>query len=302
MLEPDPNLFNNVTHYPEKRAAIYGRELADRLQSIRDKATDLALRPGAAPIPENVVPELIARHERMTQAMWQSEGRCASWFIVGPANFPQAANEKRQRSRDRRGEEVAAHLAAALRRLERIAFPHGMGGAIRSADPEALIKLRAELIETEQRHEMAKLANGILRQHGMKARPYLEAAGLSEKMIKSALVCDASGRPFGFFTNNSAANIRRIKDRIASLEKMRARGTVERDTNAGVRIVENAEAARIQLIFPDKPELDVRAVLKSNGFRWAPSEGAWQRHLNNAGRWAAERVVATLQDGAESGQ
>ena len=109
------------------------------------------------------------------------------------------------------------------------------------------------------------------------------------------MVCDASGRPFGFFTNNSAANIRRISDRIAGLERMKARGTVERETNHGVRVVENAEAARIQLFFAGKPDDQVRGLLKSNGFRWAPSSGAWQRHLNGNGRAAVNRVLAGLQ-------
>jgi hypothetical protein len=75
---------------------------------------------------------------------------------------------------------------------------------------------------------------------------------------------------------------------------MQARGTVEKEAPAGVRLVENAEAARIQLIFPGKPDEATRSLLKSNGFRWAPSESAWQRHLNNAGRWAAERVLKEL--------
>ena len=41
---------------------------------------------------------------------------------------------------------------------------------------------------------------------------------------------------------------------------------------------------RIQLFFEGKPEPEVRDILKSNGFRWAPSVGAWQRQLNNNGK------------------
>lgn len=294
-LRPDPNLFNQLTHYPEKRADIYARELADRLQSIRDKAAALNALPAAIAIPDAVVVELIQRHERMTQAMWNAEGQCASWFIVGPANFPTARNEKRQRTRDRRAEEVSHHLSAALRRLDRMVWPHGApGDAIRSNDPEALEKLRAELASAEAAHEHAKKANALIRKHGTMARPHLEAAGVPARMIDQGLRCDHSGRPWGFFTTNSNARLNRLRDRIAQLEKMQARGTVERHTSSGVRLVENAEAARVQLIFPGKPDDATRALLKSNGFRWAPSEGAWQRHLNNAGRWAAECVIKGL--------
>lgn len=299
MLRPDPNLFNAVTFSPEKRADLYANELAARCEAIRAHAAEIAAKPGALPIPAEVVEDLIARHERMTQAMWHAEGRCASWFIVGPANFPVEANRKRQASRDRRVEEVLQHFSAAKRRLEKIAFPHGMGDAIRSADPEALEKLRAKVAEMEAFHAKMIEANKIIRRHGAEAaREHLAPLGFKEKTLAAILRPDYANRvgfPAFALTNNSA-EIRRLKARIEGLEKMKARGSVEKEAQGGVRLVENAEAARVQLIFPDKPEANVRAVLKANGFRWAPSEGAWQRHLNNAGRWAAERVLNELKE------
>ena len=53
---------------------------------------------------------------------------------------------------------------------------------------------------------------------------------------------------------------------------------------------------RIQLFFEGKPEPEVRDILKSNGFRWAPSVGAWQRQLNNNGKYAVERVIRELEE------
>jgi hypothetical protein len=305
MLRPDPNLFNAVTHYPENRANLYAAELAARLEAIRAKAAELAAKSGALPIPADVVDDLISRHERATQAMWQAEGRCASWFIVGPANFPVERERKKTATRDRRAAEVAQHLQAACRRLERIAFPHGMGDAIRSGDPEALTKLRAKLADAEGFHAKMVAANKLIRQYGAaNVRPHLETLGFKDRTLSAILKPDYMQRVGfpSFSLSNSSAEIRRIRDRIAGLERMQARGTVETEARAGIRVVENAEAARIQLIFPDKPEPGVRSVLKANGFRWAPSEGAWQRHLNNAGRWAAERVLAALAKPEGEGQ
>lgn len=42
----------------------------------------------------------------------------------------------------------------------------------------------------------------------------------------------------------------------------------------------------------------MRALLKSYGFRWAPSEGAWQRMLNDNGRYAAKQVRKVLDEQA----
>ena len=89
---------------------------------------------------------------------------------------------------------------------------------------------------------------------------------------------------------NIGANIRRLKLRRESLAKMKATDKSERVVN-GVRVIENPDIARIQLVFNGKPSEDVREALKINGFRWAPSEGAWQRNLNANGKYAAEVVL-----------
>lgn len=47
----------------------------------------------------------------------------------------------------------------------------------------------------------------------------------------------------------------------------------------------------MQIIFDGKPDADIRATLKQNGFRWAPSQGAWQRMLNQNGIYAAKQVT-----------
>ena len=49
-----------------------------------------------------------------------------------------------------------------------------------------------------------------------------------------------------------------------------------------------------------KPDEQTRAELKSWGFKWAPSQGAWQRMLNDNGRYAAEQVRKTLDKGVSA--
>lgn len=284
------NLFTWQTFHPDRRAALEVSDLETRLQTIRDKAETLQAMPDAAPFDDGTVDALCARHVTATRAYWAAEGRCASTMITGPANFPVERNRKRMETAHKRSGEVAAHLLAAIRRLERIAFPHGMSGVVRSADPDAIEKLQAELADRQQWHDHAKAANVLLRKHGAEARPHLIAAGIRADVVERAMWLSPNGKPWGVNTTNSNAAIRRIEDRIKGLERMKARGTVEKEAD-GVRIVENAEAARLQLIFPGKPDAETIARLKSNGFRWSPREGAWQRQLTNNARWAAERVL-----------
>ena len=53
----------------------------------------------------------------------------------------------------------------------------------------------------------------------------------------------------------------------------------------------NAEENRIQVLFDEKPDDEIRRELKSNGFKWAPSKNAWQRHLNENGVSALRRIA-----------
>lgn len=284
------HLFNALTFNPDRRARLECESLDARLAVLRDRVAELQAMPGAVPVPAEVMANLSDRHVTATRAYWAAEGRCMSSMITGPANFPVERNRKRMETAHKRMNEVDAHLQAAKRRLERIAFPHGMSGVVRSADPDAIEKLEAELADARQWHEMAKAANVILRKHGAEARPHLEAAGIRADVVERAMWLAPNGKPWGLTTTNSNAKIKRIEDRIKGLQRMKARGTVEMEAD-GVRVVENAEAARLQLIFPGKPDAGTIAKLKENGFRWSPREGAWQRQLTNNARWAAERVL-----------
>jgi hypothetical protein len=51
---------------------------------------------------------------------------------------------------------------------------------------------------------------------------------------------------------------------------------------------------RLQLFFDGKPDENTRSILKSNGFKWAPSQGAWQRQLNSNAKYALEKVEKAL--------
>lgn len=57
------------------------------------------------------------------------------------------------------------------------------------------------------------------------------------------------------------------------------------------KVVRNKEDMRLQLMFDGKPDEKTREILKSNGFRWAPSNTAWQRLLNKNAEWALKRIV-----------
>jgi hypothetical protein len=103
--------------------------------------------------------------------------------------------------------------------------------------------------------------------------------------------------PFSLSNNN--AEIRRLKGRVAELEREAARVAVADEAYLpGVRLEENKEDARLRLFFEGKPDSEVRALLKKNGFRWSPTNEAWQRLLNANARhtvtWMKPQLAALL--------
>lgn len=217
-------------------------------------------------------------------------------------------SEKRHRAviaRANRALDKGIALNKAAKEVAGRAASVGSGG-ISSDDPEAIGKLKAELVKAEERHAREKAINAAIRKHA-KAGPQAQVAaivalGFSAELAARLLEPPYPGGPVGipaYSLSNRTANMARIKDRIAHLERVAKQREgaggekIEREIG-GVRIVENLEENRLQLIFPGKPSGEVRAKLKGHGFRWAPSEGAWQRHLSNGAKWAAEQIVAGL--------
>lgn len=167
--------------------------------------------------------------------------------------------------------------------------------AISSDNPDAVDLLTEKIEKAERRQAHMKATNKLLKRKAGPDREGLHALGFSDLSIDVLLMPDYAGRighPSYEITNNNA-NINRMKKRLESLKATESMETTERELN-GVRVVQNVEDNRIQLFFDGIPAPEIRQVLKSSGFRWARSIGCWQRHLNNAGIWAAQSVIGKV--------
>jgi hypothetical protein len=296
--------WSTLSHHPERRAAMELSDLATTINQFGEHAAQLVASGGAI--------DMAAEMERyatkavsLWRAAWSADSRCASSFIVGGSNFPVRRMEKRNRSADNRRAEIRDHDAAARKAIKRTAWPHGApGGAIRGSNPEAVDLMRDKLNKAREHQELMKTVNKVIRTNWKAGGDAVVAALLDlglGKAVATALAtpdcCGGTGFHPYQLANNSA-NIKRMESRLAGLEAKRNAAPaddVDVATVAGdVTVSENIEADRIQLFFPGKPDGATRSKLKARGFRWSPTQGAWQRHLNNAGRSAAQQVLAEL--------
>lgn len=176
-------------------------------------------------------------------------------------------------------------------RLERRIARAESNRAISSDDPNAIEKLRAKLRPIERSLERMTAANAALRVRGGDPIARLVALGFDEDKAAALLKPDFAGRrgfaPYAL--KNARAEANRIKQRIEELEK-RAAQPASSEVRIGDATIFEAEN-RVRVSFPDKPPDAVRQALKSRGFRWAPSVGAWQRQASNAAWEAAKQAL-----------
>lgn len=97
-----------------------------------------------------------------------------------------------------------------------------------------------------------------------------------------------------------SAEKRRIIDRVIEIHKRKLSASVETEqkkdySDLGFELEKNTSINRLQLKFSGIPSGDVRAKLKSFGFRWSPKESAWQRQLTGNAEYSFKRLVEELR-------
>ncbi|NBK00341.1 hypothetical protein D5282_24545 [bacterium 1xD8-48] len=89
--------------------------------------------------------------------------------------------------------------------------------------------------------------------------------------------------------SNNSAEIRRVKKRIEELERKADTDYTGWEFGGGYVEV-NKEDNRLRIFFEEKPGEAARSELKSNGFKWSPKAGAWQRQITANAFHAADRI------------
>lgn len=221
--------------------------------------------------------------------------RCPSVMISGAGNFPVRKKEKQvaawESNRENFGK--ADYYLGKMRRV------HLQG--VQGNDPEVIEYLEGKLADLEAAHQSMKEANAYYRKHktldgcpgiSQATREWLTRPGVFAKGDGSPLALYGCPYP-AYDLQNSNANIKRIRQRIASLQAVKASPTQE-EQHDGCTYLENSDIMRVQFVFDSKPSESTRALLKANGFHWSPSQGAWQRQLTENGKAAARRVLESM--------
>lgn len=171
-------------------------------------------------------------------------------------------------------------------------------GPVDLTDPHAREMLTDQLQKLQKQLDNGKALNAYYRKHnsfdGFPALSAEAAAKLTADFADTRQRCPWIDKPCPDYELTSLrGKIKRVESRIAELDKLQAAAQQPADSTKfdGGEIVRNAELNRLQIIFDSIPDEETRANLKSNGFRWSPTNQAWQRQLTQNAESAARRVL-----------
>jgi hypothetical protein len=163
-----------------------------------------------------------------------------------------------------------------------------------SQEPLSAEKLTEELAQCVQLRDTMKTVNAYWRKFGT----CVGAPGITGEQAKKlddkiATTCYSwEKQPYSSYdiTNNNA-EIKRLEGRIKTVTHYQDVGFSGWEFEGGrAEANANADLDRLQLFFDEKPSESQRANLKANGFKWAPSQDAWQRQLTDNAIYAAGRL------------
>ncbi|MGL6196517.1 MAG: hypothetical protein ACRC2T_17015 [Thermoguttaceae bacterium] len=263
-----------TSQLPDERAEYvireYSAELEADLETVRENGGDEE--------------RYVSNYRKYFTAWLYAKSNCISTLVAGRSNFNSRRAEKANKTEDKRCKEFREWRQRAIKAIERDARKAAKSEVSEVETMQQKIKI-AELAQARM-----KSVNAIIRKH--KANPDAAISVLMEKLQVTEPEAQKWVKPdyagcIGFasyqLTNNNA-DIRRMKARLVELEKKEATSgqeAVNIDFPGGT-IELNFQDDRVRILYPGKPDATTIANLKKTGFRWSPTNFAWQRQLTHA--------------------
>lgn len=294
----------------ERWLAVRGLDASGR--SIEEQAEEEAETGETSPfVTTNYEEEQEARKDRMIersdkatsefQATYNRAKDMASVIPFGQPILVGHHSEKRDRKyRDKIHNTFgkAFELDGKAEHYQSKAAAVGTGG-IATNDPEAVTKLKDKLAGLEKSQETMKTVNKIVRSKKLSDAEKvaeIEAAGLltatqAEEILKPDH-CNRVGFASYSLSNNSA-EIRRVKSRLAELERLRNSTPLEFENDDFSLCVDDG---RVCFEFSGgKPSDEVRQLLRGAAFKWSRFKSAWVRKATANATAEAGRLLERLK-------
>lgn len=284
---------------PEKRGATYREEYATWLNDIRDEVLTLAKSEEQTKMIEAELVEFKKRFKAQYETMLSSKSKVMSPMIAGPAKFPVERNRKRMESAMKHSDRLSELSDNFRKRINTMLNKQVIeeAGGVQAYENDRLKEMEDQLA-------LMKNANKIIRKKSLSEEQKVEQLkelGLSEESIELLSNPKNSWYKPGFqsFELTSLNNkIKRLKSKAERREKLDERPPVEKLAKFdGGEIVRNNELDRVQIIYDAKPDSETITSLKKSGWKWSPSNSAWQRKITTNAYRSAQSITGATKEG-----
>lgn len=278
------NAGRNISMDPER----YGEHMLDSLEQ--------ELQVFLAKLPEEVREHYEAAYIEKYSQWLSAMSRCFSQFITGAGGWKPATfrrHEKTNQAERNARVRLDEWAEKVVRRCNR---QHRLTGW------DEVERLQDKVDKLTALQEMMKAANKVIRSKKSEEEQTdeLVSLGFSEKQAKELLTEEGwYGKGFApYMLTNNNAKIKDAKARLDRLTAMLGKEDTEEEHSWGTLAMCYSEE-RIRFVFSEIPSSEVRSLLKSNGFKWSPNNGAWQRQLTTNAQYATKRILQQLESVSE---
>lgn len=289
--------FRNTSFNPERRGELFVKEFDDLLLSIKSKIfNDKFLETEKK---QEIYERIAGKLKRLSESYLLAESRNVSVMIVGPAKFPVSRQQKVMRSVEKRLNEYVDAIDSlqngGLSKILYRNYPDEAKRELEENEDEKKLMINAKMFVEN------KIGEKDPEQFTFNAFPHLKncfETVLKHKSFKACHKCIEyleSQLDFCRITRNIT-----ILKRLLSAAEEKATENEEKPVNSQdfkhFTVIENGPLNRYQILFGGKPAPEIIKNLKQNGFKWAPSQKAWQRQITISGKLAIKRFAEFMED------
>lgn len=282
------NYMNSMRDYKPGSATAEYRSEVDKAAALVEKQ-----KQKVSPFYHEKLDTLLDRYARRLAAYYndyyRNEAACPSILISGGSNFPVRKKEKQNSRRETLMQEYN-EIQGILDKIKSVGT-----GPIDPTDPHAREMYTDRLQRLQATLDRGKAMNAHYRKHktmkGFSGLSDETAAEMDEAISRAPSFAQT---PFPDFELASLrGKIKRTQEGLARLDSLEqhkddAENTLEFD---GGKLFLNMEANRLQILFDEIPDEEIRTELKSHGFKWSRRNEAWQRQLTRNALYDAKNIL-----------
>jgi hypothetical protein len=286
------NAYSGTSHVPEERAQSEIKNFVRYMQSVYDNLKGRTKTSEQLKILNEEMLKFEQEYAQKNNELLRRRSGLYSSMVAGPANFPVRRMEKKNNAYYKKEQEFIHWYKS---RVKFIAKKIENEKTREAGGELEVLKKRIEDAETLQ--DTMRKANAIIRKNisdKEKISELIKLKGIKEKAAEAFLKADFAGRKgfASFQLTNNNARIARMKERLKIMERKESlSGQETLKEYEGVQVVKNFDIDRTQIFMDSKPSQEVISDLKSSGWKWSPSNKAWQRQITNAAELSSKNIL-----------